>query len=170
MPIWKCIVKSLILRWIKSNKNYRRYNVNIITVFFMSSYQLYYQFKNFQKFSWILILLSQNVSNSRFHDYQKSTNICVFCKYYYHFSLRKHCSTSGGGFSNTRLTHFAIKNQNSSKIMNIFELKAHLKKCTLDSWNNNYCNFSPIWSNEVLISSLISYFLIKVLKGHFSPF
>ena len=59
--------------------------------------------------------------------FQKSANICVFCKYYY-LSLRKHWPNSGGRL-NMKLTHFLINNQNPLKILKIFELRsAHRKK------------------------------------------
>ena len=61
---------------------------------------------------------SMDVSISHLHDSQQSGNICIFCKYYY-FTLRKHCTTSGGR-SDLKLTRFPINNQDPSKILKIY--------------------------------------------------
>ena len=76
--------------------------------------------------------LSQNVSISSLHNDQKSGNICIFCKYYY-FSLRKYWTTFGGR-SSLKLAYFPINNQNTLKILKMFAVKVHLKKCIYENY------------------------------------
>ena len=145
-------MKRLNHHWIKSDKNYRSYYLKSQTVVLyilnMSAYQMNCQLKNSQKFWWIL------------HNNQHLDNNYVFCKYYY--SAWRKLSPTSEGRSNLKLTHFSINNQNPTKILKMCKLKVQLKKIyenmkiitgLLDSLNNNYRNFYPIWSNEFSISS-----------------
>ena len=113
------LMKTLTLRLIKSDKNY--FSITIVFLY-TSAYQMNFQFKNYQKFWWILIV------------YHKIGQFfCVFCKSC-HFSLCKHWPTSSGR-SNLKLTHFKIKNQDLSKVLKIFELKVLLKKYMYENYS-----------------------------------
>ena len=76
---------------------------------------------------------SQNVSILCLRKCQKSSNICVFCKYYY-FSLRKHYPNSSYN-CNAKSKYFAVKNQDPSKILKVLELKVHLIKYIYENYN-----------------------------------
>ena len=103
------LVKRLTLRLIKLN------SITVVLYFlYMSAYQTDFQFKNSQKFWWILIVY-HNVS--RFYGNQKSSNICVFLQ------ILLFLFAQVLGRSNLNLTHFPINNQDSSKFTKIFELK-----------------------------------------------
>ena len=138
---------------IKSDQNYRSYNLNSIPLVLYFVYLCQLQWNElsvqFLKVLMYLDCLSQSVSISRLH---------VFYKYYY-FSLRKRWPTIGG-CSNLKLTHFSINKQDPFKILKMFELKVLLtnifmKNITqlLHTLKNNCYNFRSIWSNEVPISS-----------------
>ena len=72
----------------------------VVFIYVISSNELLV--KTVSEFLMDLDCLLQNVSISCLYVFQKSTNICVFCKYYY-FSLRKHWPTSSSR-SNFKLT------------------------------------------------------------------
>ena len=103
--------------------------------------------------------LWENVSISRLHDFQKLANICIFCKYYY-FSLSKHWPIFGGR-PNEKLIHFPINNQNTSKILKIFELKVYLKK-NLYIGSTKYHFFRKCFRKKLLNISSNFFFYLKV--------
>ena len=145
------LVKRLTLRLIKLDKNYRNYYLNSITIvlyflLYMSSYQINFQFKNFQKLM-DLNCLPQNLTTNL--DYQKSANICFFfCKHYYFF-LGKRWSNSCDCSNVIHQKFWKFLN------LNFIWKNVYTRNITqlLDSLNNNYGNFCQIWSNEVLIFS-----------------
>ena len=127
------LVKRLTVRLIKAYKNY--YNVIYFIYVILSNKLL------IQKFSKVLMdldCLSQNLSISCLHHYQKSANICVFCKFYY-FSFHKHCPTSGG-CSNVKLIHqkfweFLIKSLFENIVQTRFEhiiIPTNVSKCAVN--------------------------------------
>ena len=98
----KILLKSVISTEInKKKRNLRKYSVVFLKHFpkkerYLADPVLSNEF-SVQKFSKVLMdldCLSQNVLISRLHEYQKSSNICGFCKYYY-FRLCKHWLTTG---------------------------------------------------------------------------
>ena len=89
-------------------------------MYVVSSNELLFQV--FSEFLMDLDCLSQDVSISRLQNFQKSANICVFCKYYY-FSLCKHWPSSG-----VAQKLFDTFSDKQSKILKIFEIKVHLMR------------------------------------------
>ena len=133
-------------------KNYWLSKYTVISIYICSTTVVLYFYMNeisvrkfSKKFWWILI-----------------------CKYYYD-TLRKHWPPSGS-YANMKLIHFPINNQDPLNILNIFQLKVHLKKLymkntsrLLDSLNNNYGNFCQTkWQflNKIMhFQNVIIYFI-----------
>ena len=72
----------------------------------------------------LLDCLSENVPISGLSDLQKFANACTK-KHNKIYKKHKFYPTSGC-CANLKLTHFAINNENPSKLLIIFELKVHL--------------------------------------------
>ena len=69
---------------------------------------------------------SQNVSISHFHDYQKSTNICVYFKYYYFFLLN--CWPTSGWSLKRQVNIFCDKQSRYFKNSENFLTKSSFEK------------------------------------------
>ena len=130
--IQKCIIVWRDWHFIWSNRtkiavNYYLNGIAIVLYYLYQSKiilsnELLFQIQNSNsEFLIYLDCLSLNVSISCLYDYQKSTNICLFA------TIIISLPTSGGR-SNVKLTHFAIINQDTLRILKMFELKINLKK------------------------------------------
>ena len=133
--------KRLTFRLIKSDKNYRTYNLYSITIvlyfLYMSANQMNFQFKNAQKFlmdlDWcrlvfvffqiLLFLFEQELDN-------------------FWWSIKSEIDT----FSDKQSR--SIKNSGIVWAKSSFEKNIYGNDITrlLDSFNNNCDNFCPIWS------------------------
>ena len=131
---------------------------------YMSSYQINFQFKNFQKLM-DLNCLPQNLTTNL--DYQKSANICFFfCKHYYFF-LGKRWSNSCDCSNVIHQKFWKFLN------LNFIWKNVYTRNITqlLDSLNYNYGNFfrfdqmkCQCFHKIMHFKSITTYFIFFLIK------